>query len=157
MKFIFTSIFLLSLISCQKNNDKIFDKDKANSIKETDTSSKSMVFDSTEEDSILYHDVVADYGNYWETTTNDKQKKQVLFDLFSGKIAIYMNKNDNEINNHQSSDYNFSMEIDTLNPYLIKGVYGEIDRDTILFWKFNPKTKIITDEKGLKYHLKKLK
>ena len=71
----------------------------------------------SEEDSLLYHEVVADYGNYWETTINN-QKKYVVFDFYSGKILVYINKDKKAISNNESPDYNFYWERDTLKEYV---------------------------------------
>ena len=147
-------------LSCQ-NNQKVKQlKGGTITIQEYDTPASEIEISLSEEDSLLYHEVVADYGNYWETIIkkNQKnQKKQVLFNLYSGKIAVYINKDEKAIINNESSDYNFSWETDTLNPYKIIGIYSEIDKDTLLFWKYNPNTKQLIDENGLRYYRKTFK
>lgn len=52
--------------------------------------------------------------------------------------------------------YNFYWEIDTINSYKIKGIYSEIEKDTLVFWNYNPKTKQLVDENGLVYFRKKV-
>lgn len=52
--------------------------------------------------------------------------------------------------------YNFYWEIDTINSYKIKGIYSEIEKDTLVFWNYNPKTKQLVDENGLVYFRKKI-
>jgi hypothetical protein len=154
MKYIFILVCLLTL-SCHNNQKAKQVNGGKITIQEFDTPATEIEMSLSEEDSLLYHEVVADYGNYWETTIIANQKKQVVFDLYSGKILVYLNKEENSIIKNEPSDYSFYWEIDTLNPYKIKGIYGWKDKDTILFWKYNPRTKIITDEKGLIYHRKK--
>jgi hypothetical protein len=151
--YIFVLIFFLCL-SCQNNPNVKHVRGGTITIQEYETPSSEVAMSLSEEDSLLYNEVVSHYGNYWETTINN-QKKQVVFDLYSGKILVYLNKEENSIIKNEPSDYSFYWEIDTLNPYKIKGIYGWKDKDTILFWKYNPRTKIITDEKGLIYHRKK--
>lgn len=150
--------FILSFfffLSCQNNQNIKQVKGGTITIQEFDTPASEIEMSLSEEDSLLYNEVVSHYGNYWETTINNHQKKQVVFDLYSGKILVYFNKEENSIIKNEPSDYSFYWEIDTLNPHKIKGIYGWKDKDTILFWKYNPRTKIITDEKGLIYHRKK--
>ena len=149
-------IILLAFISCQ-NNQNIKQVRGGTIIRNTfDTPSTPVVIGLTEKDSILFHEVVADYGNYWETKTSKTSKKQVLFDFFSGKIVVYNNRTKDLKYNDASSDAHFSWEMDTNNPYKIKGIYSEIEKDTLLFWNYNPKKKQITDEKGLIYKRKLL-
>ncbi len=151
--------FILSFfffLSCQNNQNIKQVKGGTITIQEFDTPASEIEMSLSEEDSLLYHEVVADYGNYWETTIIANQKKQVLFDFYSGKILVYLNKEENSIINNQPSDYSFYWETDTINPYKIKGIYSEIEKDTLLFWNYNPKTKQITDEKGLVYKRKLL-
>ena len=145
----------ISFLSCQNNQKVKQVKDGTITIQEYDTPPSKIEMSLSEEDSLLYHEVVADYGNYWETIINN-QKKDVVFDFYSGKILVYLNKEENSIINNQPSDYSFYWETDTINPYKIKGIYSEIEKDTLLFWNYNPKTKQITDEKGLVYKRKLL-
>lgn len=152
MKYIFILVCLLTL-SCHNNQKVKQVKGGTITIEEFDTPSTEIEMSLSEEDSLLYHEVVADYGNYWETTINN-QKKCVVFDFYSGKILVYLNKDATSIINNQPSDYSFYWETDTINPYKIKGIYSEIEKDTLLFWNYNPKTKQITDEKGLVYKRK---
>lgn len=152
MKFIFFFLMLI-LLSCHNNQKVKQVKGGTITIEEFDTPSTEIEMSLSEEDSLLYHEVVADYGNYWETTINN-QKKCVVFDFYSGKILVYLNKDATSIINNQPSDYSFYWETDTINPYKIKGIYSEIEKDTLLFWNYNPKTKQITDEKGLVYKRK---
>ena len=152
--FIVFTVFI-SFISCQNNQTIKQVKGGTITIQEFDTPASKIEMSLSEEDSLLYHEVVADYGNYWETTINN-QKKYVVFDFYSGKILVYLNKDATSIINNQPSDYSFYWETDTINPYKIKGIYSEIEKDTLLFWNYNPKTKQITDEKGLVYKRKLL-
>lgn len=154
MKYIFILFFLLTL-SCQNNQKVKQVKGGTITIQEYDTPPSKTEMSLSEEDSMLYHEVVVDYGNYWETKINN-QKKHVVFDFYSGKILVYLNKDENSIINNEPADYSFYWEIDTINPYKIKGIYSEIEKDTLLFWNYNPKTKQITDEKGLVYKRKLL-
>lgn len=150
--------FILSFfffLSCQNNQNIKQVRGGTITIQEFDTPASEIEMSLSEEDSLLYHEVVADYGNYWETIINN-QKKDVVFDFYSGKILVYLNKEENSIINNQPSDYSFYWETDTINPYKIKGIYSEIEKDTLLFWNYNPKTKQITDEKGLVYKRKLL-
>lgn len=155
MKYTFVLIFLFS-ISCQNNQTVKQVKGGTITIQEYDTPPSEIEMSLSEGDSLLYHDVVLDYGNYWETTINN-QKKYVVFDFYSGQILVYLNKDENYIINNEPSDYSFYWETDTINPYKIKGVYSEIEKDTLLFWNFNPQTKVLVDEKGLVFKRKKLK
>lgn len=155
MKYIFILFFLLTL-SCQNNQKVKQVRGGTITIQEFDTPSTALEMSLSKEDSLLYHEVVVDYGNYWETTINN-QKKYVVFDFYSGKILVYINKDKKAISNNESSDYNFYWERDTLNPYKIIGIYSEIDKDTLLFWNYNPKTKQLIDEKGLNYYRRTFK
>lgn len=155
MKYIFILFFLLTL-SCQNNQKVKQVKGGTITIQEYDTPASEIEISLSEEDSLLYHEVVADYGNYWETTINN-QKKHVVFDFYSGKILVYLNKDENSIINNEPSDYSFYWEIDTINPYKIKGIYSEIEKDTLLFWNYNPKNKLLIDEKGLNYYRRTFK
>lgn len=154
MKNIFVLIFFLCL-SCQNNSKEKHVRGGTITIQEYDTPSSEAAMSLSEEDSLIYHEVVSHYGNYWEATINN-QKKQVVFDLYSGKILVYFNKEENSIIKNEPSDYSFHLEIDTINPYKIKGVYSEIEKDTLLFWSYNPKSKLLVDEKGLIFKRKKL-
>lgn len=155
MKYIFIWCVFLTL-SCQNNQTVKQVRGGTITIQEYDTPPSKIEMSLSEEDSLLYHEVVADYGNYWETTINN-QKKHVVFDFYSGKILVYLNKDENSIINNEPSDYSFYWEIDTINPYKIKGICSEIEKDTLLFWNYNPKTKQIFDEKGLNYYRRTFK
>jgi hypothetical protein len=155
MKYIFIWCVFLTL-SCQNNQKVKQVKGGTITIQEYDTPASVVEMSLSEEDSLLYHEVVADYGNYWETTINNK-KKYVVFDFYSGKILVYLDKKENSIINNEPSDYSFYWETDTINPYKIKGVYSEIEKDTLLFWNYNPQTKVLVDEIGLVFKRKKLK
>ena len=155
MKYIFIWGVFLTL-SCQNNQTVKQVRGGTITIQEYDTPPSEIEMSLSEEDSLVYHEVVADYGNYWETTINANQKKQVLFYLYSGKIFIYLNKEESSIIKNEPSDYSFYWETDTLNPYKIKGICSEIEKDTLLFWNYNPKTKQIFDEKGFVYKRKKI-
>lgn len=128
----FSLIIFLVFFSCQNNQKVKQVKGGTITIEEFDTPSTEIEMSLSEEDSLLYHEVVADYGNYWETTINN-QKKCVVFDFYSGKILVYLNKDATSIINNQPSDYSFYWETDTINPYKIKGIYSEIEKDTLLF------------------------
>jgi hypothetical protein len=156
MKCIFFFLAIISL-SCQNNQSVKQVRGGTITIQEYDTPPSKIEMSLSEEDSLLYHEVVADYGNYWETKTSKTFKKQVLFDLYSGKIVIYNNRTTDLKYNDASSDAYFSWEMDTINPYKIKGIYSEIEKDTLLFWNYNPKTKVLVDEKGLVFKRKKIK
>lgn len=156
MKFIFFFLMLI-LLSCQNNQKVKQVKGGTITVQEFDTPPSKIEMSLSEEDSLLYHEVVADYGNYWETTIIANQKKQVLFHLYSGKIFVYLNKEESSIIKNERSDYSFYWETDTINPYKIKGIFSEIEKDTLFFWNYNPKTKQLIDEKGVRYYKKTFK
>jgi len=125
------------------------DIEKVNSKSEIDNSTLS------KRDSSFYNEVIYDYGYYWEAKTSKNHNKIVLFDYNSGKIAVYFNKTIKYVNENKPSDCHFCWEIDSINPYILKGFYCEIEKDTLLFWKYNKIKKEIVDEKGLVYKRKK--
>lgn len=153
MKFLFFCLMLL-LLSCQNNQKVKQVKGGTITIQEYDTPPSKIEMSLSDEDSLLYHEVVADYGNYWETTTETKVKR-VAFDRYSGAILLY--ENDKSLPFDKSNpNLVFQWEFNDSNPNLIKGIHGWKEKDTLLFWNYNPKTKQIFDEKGLVYKRKKI-
>jgi hypothetical protein len=104
--------------------------------------------DESYQDSVLYHKVVMDYGNYWQATNPLLKNKKVAFNRYSGKILIYINKNSNCFKDDLPADYVFSWDFDTIQPYKIKGIYGWTDKDTVMYWFYNVKKDVLIDEKG---------
>lgn len=86
----FSLIIFLVFFSCQNNQNIKQVRGGTITIQEFDTPASEIEMSLSEEDSLLYHEVVADYGNYWETTTKTKIKR-VAFDRYSGAILLYEN------------------------------------------------------------------
>jgi hypothetical protein len=147
-------VILLSFISCQ-NNQNIKQVRGGTIMKNTfDTPSTPEVIGLTAEDSTLYHEVVADYGNYWETTTLTKIKR-VAFDRFSGTILLY--ENDTGLPFYKNNpNLVFQWEFNDRNPNLIKGIHGWKEKDTIMCWTYDQEKKIMIDEMGVVYKRKKI-
>jgi hypothetical protein len=110
----------------------------------------------THQDSLMYGEIASDFGNYWETTTTDNINRKVLFDFSNGKILIYINNSVDFIENDEPAQHVFSWDLDTINPYKIKGVFGYTDRDTTIYWTYDAKTESMINEKGLVYKRKNL-
>jgi hypothetical protein len=110
----------------------------------------------THQDSLLYGEIASDFGNYWETTTTNKINRKVLFDFSKGKILIYINNSVEFIENDEPAQHVFSWDLDTINPYKIKGVFGYTDRDTTIYWTYDANKESMIDEKGLVYKRKNL-
>jgi hypothetical protein len=100
------------------------------------------------EDSIVDYKVSMDNGNYWEAKNPKLKNKKIAFNKYSGKILIYLNKKSNRITDKTIADDVFVWDFDTIQPFKIKGVYGWTDKDTLMYWIYNIKKDILTDEKG---------
>ncbi len=153
MKFIFFFLMLI-LLSCQNNQKVKQVKGGTITIQEYDTPPSKIEMSLSDEDSLLYHEVVADYGNYWETTTETKVKR-VAFDRYSGAILLY--ENDKNLPFDKSNpNLVFQWEFNDSNPNLIKGINGWKENDTIMYWTYDQNKEIMIDEKGLVYKRKKI-
>lgn len=151
--FIVFTVFI-SFISCQNNQTIKQVKGGTITIQEFDTPASKIEMSLSEEDSLLYHEVVADYGNYWETTTETKIKR-VAFDRYSETILLY--ENDKSLPFDKSNpNLVFQWEFNDSNPNLIKGIHGWKENDTIMYWTYDQNKEIMIDEKGLVYKRKLL-
>jgi hypothetical protein len=153
MKYTFVLIFLFS-ISCQNNQNIKQVKGGTITIPEYDTPASEIEMSLSEEDSLLYHEVVADYGNYWETISGTKIKR-VAFDRYSGTILLYENDK-NTTFDKSNPNLVFQWEFNDSNPNLIKGLHGWKEKDTIMCWTYDQNKQIMIDEKGLVYLRKKI-
>jgi hypothetical protein len=151
--FIAFTLFI-SFFSCQNNQTIKQVKGGIITIKEYDTPASEAVMGLSEEDSLLYHDVVSDYGNYWETTSGTKIKR-VAFDRYSGTILLYENDK-NTTFDKSNPNLVFQWEFNDSNPNLIKGLHGWKEKDTIMCWTYDQNKQIMIDEKGLVYLRKKI-
>lgn len=107
--------------------------------------------DTTElkdEDSVLFHKIVMDYGNYWQATNPLLKNKKVGFNRYSGKILIYLNKNSNCFKDELPADLVFTWDFDTIQPYKIKGTYGFTSKDTVMYWFYDINKDFLIDENG---------
>ncbi len=150
----FSLIIFLVFFSCQ-NNQNIKQVRGGTIMQNTfDTPSIPEVIGLTAEDSLLYYEVVADYGNYWETILGTKIKR-VAFDRYSGTILFY--ENDKGLPFDKSNpNLVFQWEFNDSNPNLIKGIHGWKEKDTIMCWTYDQNKQIMLDEKGLVYSRKKI-
>ena len=153
MKYTFVLIFLFS-ISCQNNQNIKQVRGGTITIQEYDTPPSEIEMSLSEEDSLLYHEVVADYGNYWETISGTKIKR-VAFDRYSGTILLYENDK-NTTFDKSNPNLVFQWEFNDSNPNLIKGLHGWKEKDTIMCWTYDQNKQIMIDEKGLVYLRKKI-
>lgn len=153
MKYTFVLIFLFS-ISCQNNQNSKQVKGGTITIQKFDTPPSELEMNLSEEDSLLYHEVVADYGNYWETTSGTKIKR-VAFDRYSGTILLYENDKNTPFDK-SNPNIVFQWEFNDRNPNLIKGIHGWKESDTIMCWTYDQNKQIMIDEKGLVYLRKKI-
>jgi hypothetical protein len=153
MKYTFVLIFLFS-ISCQNNQNIKQVRDSTITIQKFDTPASELEMNLSEEDSLLYHEVVADYGNYWETTSGTKIKR-VAFDRYSGTILLYENDKNTPFDK-SNPNIVFQWEFNDSNPNLIKGIHGWKENDTIMCWTYDQNKQIMIDEKGLIYKRKLL-
>jgi len=153
MKCIFFFLMLFS-ISCQNHQTVKQVKGGTITIQEYDTPPSEVAMRLSEEDSLLYHEVVADYGNYWETTSGTKIKR-VAFDRYSGTILLYENDK-NTTFDKSNPNLVFQWEFNDSNPNLIKGLHGWKEKDTIMCWTYDQNKQIMIDEKGLVYLRKKI-
>lgn len=150
----FSLIIFLVFFSCQNNQKVKQVKGGTITIQEYDTPPSKIEMSLSDEDSLLYHEVVADYGNYWETTTETKVKR-VAFDRYSGAILLY--ENDKNLPFDKSNpNLVFQWEFKDSNPNLIKGIHGWKENDTIMYWTYDQNKEIMIDEKGLVYKRKKI-
>ena len=152
MKCLFFFLMLLFL-SCH-HNQNAEQKDITITIQKFDTPPSEVEMSMAAEDSTLYHEVVADYGNYWETTTLTKIKR-VAFDRFSGTILLYENDTGLPFNKN-NPNLVFQWEFNDRNPNLIKGIHGWKEKDTIMCWTYDQEKKIMIDEMGVVYKRKKI-
>lgn len=105
-------------------------------------------YDITENtDSLEYRDLMINYGFYWQKISDST--KNILFNNYNGKIIIF--KNYEMLNKEGQSDNVFIFDIDSINKYKLIGNYGFMDRDTIMFWIFDKKNKILIDNNGEKF------
>ena len=86
---------MLLFLSCQNHQTVKQVKGGTITIQEYDTPPSEVAMRLSEEDSLLYHEVVADYGNYWETTTGTKLKEWHLIAIqelycFMKMIKMYL-------------------------------------------------------------------
>lgn len=149
------SCVFFSLLSCNREVKKV--RGSEITIQKFDTLIQTVEKDEmslTHNDSLVYGTIASDFGNYWETTTTSKINRKVLFDFSAGKILIYINNSISVIENEESADHVFSWDLDTINPYKIRGIFGYTDRDTTLFWTYDTQKEIMIDEKGLVYKRK---
>ena len=145
---------MLIVLCCQNKQNIKQVRGGTITIQEYDTPPSEIEMSLSEEDSLLYHEVVADYGNYWETTTETKVKR-VAFDLYSGAILLY--ENDKNLPFDKSNlNLVFQWEFNDSNPNLIKGIHGWKENDTIMYWTYDQNKEIMIDEKGLVYKRKKI-
>lgn len=144
----------ISFLSCQNNQKVKQVKDGTITIQEFDTPTTEIEMSLSEEDSLLYHEVVADYGNYWETTTGTKIKR-VAFDRYSGAILLYENDKNSPFDK-SNPNLVFQWVFNDSNPNLIKGIHGWKEKDTIMCWTYDQEKQIMIDEKGLVYYRKKI-
>lgn len=152
MKCLFFFLMLLFL-SCH-HNQNAEQKDITITIQKFDTPPSEVEMSMAAEDSTLYHEVVADYGNYWETTTLTKIKR-VAFDRFSGTILLYENDTGLPFNKN-NPNLVFQWEFNDSSPNLIKGIHGWKEKDTIMCWTYDQEKKIMIDEMGVVYKRKKI-
>jgi hypothetical protein len=145
---------MLFSISCQNHQTVKQVKGGTITIQEYDTPPSEVAMRLSEEDSLLYHEVVADYGNYWETTSGTKIKR-VAFDRYSGTILLYENDK-NTTFDKSNPNLVFQWEFNDSNPNLIKGLHGWKEKDTIMCWTYDQNKQIMIDEKGLVYLRKKI-
>lgn len=151
------SIMFFSLLSHNSEVKKV--RDGEITMQKFDTPVKTIDINEiglTQKDSLVYGTIASDFGNYWETTTTSKINRKVLFDFSAGKILIYINNSISVIENEEPADHVFSWDLDTINPYKIRGVFGYTDRDTTLFWTYDTQKEIMIDEKGLVYKRKNI-
>ncbi len=155
MKFLFFCLMLL-FFSCQNNQNSKQVKVGTITIQKFDTPAPAPApeISLSEEDSLLYHEVVADYGNYWETTTGTKIKR-AAFDRYSGAILLYENDKNTPFDK-SNPNLVFQWEFNDSNPNLIKGIHGWKEKDTIMSWTYDQNTQIMIDETGLVYSRKKI-
>jgi hypothetical protein len=144
---------MLLFLSCH-HNQNAEQKDITITIQKFDTPPSEVEMSMAAEDSTLYHEVVADYGNYWETTTLTKIKR-VAFDRFSGTILLYENDTGLPFNKN-NPNLVFQWEFNDRNPNLIKGIHGWKEKDTIMCWTYDQEKKIMIDEMGVVYKRKKI-
>jgi hypothetical protein len=145
---------MLFSISCQNNQTVKQVKGGTITIQEYDPPPSKIEMSLSEEDSLLYHEVVADYGNYWETISGTKIKR-VAFDRYSGTILLYENDK-NTTFDKSNPNLVFQWEFNDSNPNLIKGLHGWKEKDTIMCWTYDQNKQIMIDEKGLVYLRKKI-
>lgn len=153
MKYTFVLIFLFS-ISCQNNQTVKQVKGGTITIQEYDTPPSEIEMGLSDEDSLRYHDVVSDYGNYWETTVGTKIKR-VVFERMTGRILLYENDEKTPFD-ESNPNLVFQWEFNDSNPNIIKGIQGWKENDTIMCWTYDQKKQIMIDEKGLVYLRKKI-
>lgn len=105
-------------------------------------------FDITENtDSLEYRDLMINYGFYWQKISDST--KNILFDNYNGKMIVF--KSYEMLNKESQSDNVFTFDIDSINKYKLIGNYGFMGRDTIMFWTFDKKNKILIDNNGEKF------
>jgi hypothetical protein len=153
MKF-FSFFLILLFLSCQNNQTVKQVKGGTITIQEYDTPPSKIEMSLSEEDSLLYYEVVADYGNYWETTTGTKIKR-AAFDRYLGTILLYENDKNTPFDK-SNPNLVFQWEFNDSNPNLIKGIHGWKENDTIMCWTYDQNKQIMIDEKGLVYSRKKI-
>lgn len=150
----FSLIIFLVFFSCQNNQTVKQVKGGTITIQEYDTPPTEIEMSLSEEDSLFYHEVVADYGNYWETISGTKIKR-VAFDRYSGTILLYENDKNTPFDKNNPNIV-FQWEFNNSNPNLIKGIHGWKENDTIMCWTYDQNKQIMIDEKGLIYKRKLL-
>ncbi|GAA4058133.1 hypothetical protein [Flavobacterium chungnamense] len=107
----------------------------------------------SQDDSLQYGAIIADYDYYWETTQPNKKIKRVAFDRKSGTILLYESIKETPFNPTKPS-LMFQWQFDETTPNLIKGIYGYTEKDTTMCWIYDTKKQLMLDEKGLVYKRK---
>lgn len=131
-------IFILFLFYSCSDNKKIVEK-KFATIEYLDSIEST---DSTE-----YKDLMINYGFYWQKISDST--KNIMFNNYNGKIIIF--KNYKLLIEKSESDNVFTFDIDSINKYKLIGNYGFMERDTVMFWIFDDKSKTLIDDKGEKF------
>ena len=138
------------LLSINKKDNNLKIKEGNINLKKFNTphNTTELKEDESYQDSVLYHKIAMDYGNFWQATNPLLKNKKVAFNRYSGKILIYINKKANCFKNNLPADHVFSWDFDTIQPYKIKGIYGWTDKDTVMYWVYNGVKDILIDEHG---------